>query len=115
MSFTSFECRRFDLVGDTANGGLAVKSDVVGSNGTSIGQLLGTNVQSQMLGVNSSFYTRIPFNVTDPAAFEQLKLRMKYDDAFVAYLNGQEVAQAEFQRHAGVEFDGRQLAPATKC
>lgn len=91
--FTTFNAAAFDLVGDTANGGLAVKSDVVGGNGTSIGQLVGTNLQTQMLSVNSTFYTRIPFNVSDPAAFDQLKLRMKYDDAFVAYLNGQEVAK----------------------
>ena len=38
----------------------------------------------------------MPFNVANPAAFDQLKLRMKYDDAFVAYLNGTEVARRNF-------------------
>ena len=35
---------------------------------------------------------RIPFDVTDPSVFEFLTLRMRYDDGFVAYLNGIEVA-----------------------
>jgi hypothetical protein len=91
-TFTSFSAA-FDLVGDTANGGLAVKSDLVGSSGTSINQLLGTNVQAQMQGINSDLYTRIAFNVNDPAALDQLMLRMRYDDGFVAYLNGTEVAR----------------------
>lgn len=41
---------------------------------------------------NATAYLRVPFNVADPDAFQKLKLRMKYDDGFVAYLNGQEVA-----------------------
>jgi fibronectin type 3 domain-containing protein len=55
--------------------------------------LVGTNIQSQMLGVNSSAYLRIPFTVSDPTAFSKLLLRVKYDDGFVAYLNGTEVAR----------------------
>jgi CotH kinase protein/Lamin Tail Domain/Chitobiase/beta-hexosaminidase C-terminal domain len=92
-TFTSWNGTNFRLVGDVANGGLAVVSDVVGSNGASINQLIGTNVKSQMLGVGSTFYTRISFNVADAAAIDQLTLRMKYDDAFVAYINGMEVAR----------------------
>ncbi|HEX2475794.1 MAG TPA: lamin tail domain-containing protein, partial [Lacipirellulaceae bacterium] len=88
-----WDAAAFDLVGDVANGGLAVTSDLVGSNGASISQLLGTNVQPQMAGVNSTFYTRIPFIIDSLANYDQLKLRMKYDDAFVAYLNGTEIAR----------------------
>ena len=90
---TTWSAEAFDLVGDTANGGLAVESDIIGSSGASISQLIGTNVFSQMSGVNSTFYTRIPFTVDTPADFDKLKLRVKYDDAFVAYLNGVEVAR----------------------
>lgn len=44
-----------------------------------------------MLDVNSSFYTRIPFRLDRPAdEYQQLELRMRYDDGFVAYLNGVE-------------------------
>ncbi|HEX2473854.1 MAG TPA: lamin tail domain-containing protein [Lacipirellulaceae bacterium] len=92
-TFTSWNATNFRLVGDVAGGGMAVVSDVVGTSGESINQLLGTNIKSQMFGVNSTFYTRITFNVSDPAGLDQLTLRMKYDDAFIAYINGMEVAR----------------------
>jgi len=57
---------------------------VLGSNG---------DMDAQMYGVNSSAYIRVPFAVSDPAYFDTLKLRVKYDDGFVAYLNGTEVAR----------------------
>lgn len=47
---------------------------------------------SLMLGHNASAYLRIPFTVADPNAFPVLRLRIKYDDGFVAYINGQFVA-----------------------
>jgi hypothetical protein len=45
-----------------------------------------------MLSNNASAYLRVPFNVANPNAFQSLKLRMRSDDGFVAYLNGQVVA-----------------------
>jgi hypothetical protein len=45
-----------------------------------------------MLSNNATAYIRIPFNVANPNVFENLKLRMRSDDGFVAYLNGQVVA-----------------------
>ncbi len=45
-----------------------------------------------MLSNNASAFTRIPFTVADPTAFQTLKLRMRYDDGFAAYINGQLVA-----------------------
>jgi hypothetical protein len=90
---TTWSAATFDLVGDIANGGLAVESDIIGSSGASISQLIGTNVFGQMSGASSTFYSRIPFLVDTPADFDKLKLRVKYDDAFVAYLNGVEVAR----------------------
>ncbi len=38
-----------------------------------------------------TLYFRRTFHVTDPASLAELTLRLDYDDAFVAYLNGQEV------------------------
>ncbi|NIW92254.1 MAG: hypothetical protein GWN20_04970, partial [Phycisphaerae bacterium] len=54
----------------------------------------GTDIQSEMLGVNSSLWTRSEFNLEegDPEIFDTLTLRMKYEDGFVAYLNEQEIA-----------------------
>jgi len=84
----------FDLVGDTANGGLAVESVVVsGGSGPSLSNYIQTDLEGQMLNVNSSAYLRLPFTVADPANYESLTLRMRYDDGFVAYLNGVEIAR----------------------
>jgi hypothetical protein len=49
-------------------------------------------VGTLMLSNNASAYIRVPFNVANPNAFQSLKLRMRSDDGFIAYLNGQVVA-----------------------
>ena len=83
----------FRLVGNTAGGGLAVKS--LPGTGTSgnFRPLIATDVQTNMLNKTRSAYVRLPFNVANPATFSSLRLKMKYDDGFVAYLNGVEVAR----------------------
>ncbi len=45
-----------------------------------------------MLSNNASAYVRVPFTVVSSNAFNALKLRLWYNDGFVAYLNGQPVA-----------------------
>lgn len=55
--------------------------------------LIGTDVNDAMRN-NNSVYLRIRFEVSDPAAFQRLQLRMKFDDGFVAFLNGTRVAAA---------------------
>ena len=52
--------------------------------------LIATDINSAMSG-KTSVYVRIPFNVTDPSAFDALQLGVKYDDGYVAFLNGQEI------------------------
>ena len=93
-SYTSWDSTHFRLVGDTGNGGLAVTAPVVSGGGSSLSYRpwINTDVQAQMAGVNASAYLRLPFYVTDPSV-ESLTLRMQYDDGFVAYLNGQEIAR----------------------
>jgi len=83
----------FRLVGDVAQGGLAVKSLPLSTGTTGLRALLATDLQSSMLSRASSAFLRLPFNLDDPAAFSTLTLRLKYDDGFVAYLNGAEVAR----------------------
>jgi len=56
--------------------------------------LIATDVQEEMKDVNASLWTRIEFTAGDPAVYETLTLRMKYDDGFVAYLNGTVAAAA---------------------
>jgi hypothetical protein len=52
-----------------------------------------TNVQSLMFGVSPSLQLRAAFNVASGQTFDALTLRMTYDDGFVAWLNGVEVAR----------------------
>jgi hypothetical protein len=55
--------------------------------------LVSTDVKSQMLDSNATAYIRVPFVINESDAFNTLKLRIKYDDGFVAYINGREVAR----------------------
>lgn len=56
------------------------------------------DVSSLMYGLNASCYVRIPFSLTTEglADLAGLVLKVRYDDAFVAYLNGVEVARDLF-------------------
>lgn len=58
------------------------------------GGFSGTNLSGQMEGVNASVWTRAEFYLEagERDIFEKLTLRMKYEDGFVAYLNGEKVA-----------------------
>ena len=54
---------------------------------------IATDVAPAMHLLNTGIYARIAFPVTDPTLLNVLLLRMRYDDGFVAYLNGVEVAR----------------------
>lgn len=54
----------------------------------------GGNLGNSLFSVNTSVYFRMPFTVTGASDLSDLTLRMKYDDGFVAYLNGIRVASA---------------------
>ena len=57
----------------------------------------GSNLQGSMLNTNASLWSRIKFDVDEnPNNFDMLTLRMKYEDGFVAYLNGNEVDRSNF-------------------
>ncbi len=56
-------------------------------------ELIRTDVEAEMYAVNSTVYLRLPFGVNDPRAFFALTLGVQYDDGYVAYINGQEVAR----------------------
>ncbi len=56
--------------------------------------LIGFDVQPKMKDFSASAYIRVPFNLPSvPALANSLRLRVHYDDGFVAYLNGAEVAR----------------------
>ena len=52
---------------------------------------IGLDLRSAMLNVNPSAYIRVPFSIADPNGFQGFTLSMRYDDGFVAYLNGSEL------------------------
>ncbi|MBN1507499.1 MAG: CotH kinase family protein, partial [Sedimentisphaerales bacterium] len=55
------------------------------------------DVGSQMYDIQSSCYVRIPFTFpNDIADVAGLTLRVRYDDGFIAYLNGIEIARRSF-------------------
>ncbi|MDB6152646.1 MAG: CotH protein [Chthoniobacteraceae bacterium] len=50
---------------------------------------IGTSVEAAMRNVNASIYARMPFSIADPATIQTVRFRVKYDDGFAAYINGQ--------------------------
>ena len=51
----------------------------------------GGDLMEAMRGVNASVYIRVPFNINDLSGLSNLILRMKWEDGFIAYLNGTEI------------------------
>ena len=60
--------------------------------GSGYRKLIGTDLKAQMFGVNATVYVRVPFDVSDGRPYQSLTLRVRYDDGFIAYLNGHAVA-----------------------
>ncbi len=83
---------QFRLIGDVANGGLRVDTSPSGSSNV-FGDLYETDLSEELYNTSTSLYGRIPVNIEDPSALDSLTLQMNYDDGFVAYINGQEVAR----------------------
>jgi hypothetical protein len=52
-----------------------------------------TNVEASLRNVGSSLYVRLPFAVNRVTPINRLTLRVRYDDGFIAYLDGVEVAR----------------------
>jgi len=79
---------------------------LTGVGGFSTGQSYNENtVLADMPGHYLSFYRRTRFTVSDPKSVKWLTLRIDYDDGFLAYLNGTEVARRGFAAGAAVSFD----------
>jgi uncharacterized repeat protein (TIGR01451 family) len=79
----------FKLVGGP--GGLTVSTTPIGSSAVSPD--VATNVQSLMKNINPSCYVRMPFTASDVNTLSALTLNMKYNDGFVAWLNGVEIVR----------------------
>ena len=80
------------IAGSGAPGGVGYE------RATGYGDLIGLDVNDLMYQINTSCYVRIPFTLAGIAIddLSELHLSLRYDDAYVAYLNGQEVGRGNF-------------------
>ncbi len=60
---------------------------------TGFGATLQTDVRTAMHNENASLWMRLAFEVDDPTVLDALNLRLKYNDGFVAYVNGHKIAE----------------------
>ena len=54
----------------------------------------GSDAKTAMRGLNATVHVRVPFEVENSALVTAMTLRMKYEDGFVAFINGKEIARA---------------------
>jgi hypothetical protein len=112
-SYSTFSSNIFRLLGDLATGiqvgegniwfssyfddaAWPLGSGAIGYEKASGYQgLISVDVAAEMHNRNATCYIRIPFTA-DNAEYGNLRLRVRYDDGFIAYLNGAEVARRNF-------------------
>jgi hypothetical protein len=94
-SIDEFRIYNYALTANQILGNFGAGANVINTNppGAVEAPPIGTDLQSAMQGVNASAFVRTTFDVPDPLALSTLALAMRYDDGFVAYLNGVEVAR----------------------
>ncbi len=83
-------------VWDTALTGAQIGALATGASPLEVRRLtplITTDTGAAMRNVNASAWLRVPFTVTGAAEVDLLTLRLRYDDGFVAWLNGTEVAR----------------------
>ncbi len=69
-----------------------VGSGVGYDNNSDFLDFIDLDVKTEMYQKQTSVYIRLPFLIEDPQQFEYLRLKIRYDDGFAAYLNGVKVA-----------------------
>lgn len=69
--------------------------EVMGGTVSNLDTAIQTDLEAAMRGINASVLVRIPFGISadEMPAIDRLTLRMRYNDGFVAYLNGVEIAR----------------------
>ena len=82
----------------------------LGTNGpaTAFADLIGTDVAADMYGRGTSACVRVPFSVEAAQPLDRLALHVHYDDGFVAFLNGVEVARS--QAPETLAYDSKAMA-----
>jgi hypothetical protein len=89
---------RIERIGPDRNGEMVLSLAEVevfeGSRG--VGPFIGTDVATTVHGTTASILVRVPFRVdglADGVTFDRLVLRARYDDGFVAWIDGVEFAR----------------------
>jgi VCBS repeat-containing protein len=79
---------------DSAWGGTSGAPNGVGyDRGEGYDALLGVDVEASMHGISPTLFVRAAFDVDDPAVVDRLLLNLRYDDGYIVWLNGTEVAR----------------------
>ncbi len=68
------------------------------------------DARNQMFFGNPSAYLRIPFDIPDPGFIDTLTLGMRFDDGFIAYLNGTRIAAANAPGEDSIAFNSTATA-----
>jgi hypothetical protein len=71
--------------------------------------LIDLNIQDEMHQVNSSCLMRIPFTLHENQ-WESLTLNARYDDGFIAYLNGTEILRVNHHSRGAIRWNSRAIA-----
>ena len=74
-----------------------------------------TTAQMPSSTTRTSAYVRVPFTVTDKDQLTSLSLDLRYDDGFIAYLNGREIVRRFFQEDDArpqPQWDSRERQPS---
>ena len=75
----------------------------------------GGDVENVTYDINSTVYVRIPFNLDSINGISGLKFRMKYDDGFIAYLNGVEIASGNKPQNPAWNSNASEDHPDQLC
>jgi hypothetical protein len=80
-------------------------------NQTTYDPFIGSDLQTAMYRTHATAYLRLPFNVDNPFLIVSLKLEVRYDDGFAAWLNGVPVARDNVPEGA---LSWNSLAPSSR-
>ena len=104
----------FDAAG-WSNGLTGIGFDT--TEGSALDPLIATDVEQAMFGGSVKrkvLFVRVPFVITDLAQVQNPFLSMRYDDGFVAYLNGKEVVRKGVAKGNGKGAQSVKSHDATK-
>ncbi|MFT5524696.1 MAG: hypothetical protein ACI9HK_002658, partial [Pirellulaceae bacterium] len=77
--------------------------------------LINTDIEQAMQDANSSAYVRASFNYQGGFDLHSMTLSLNYDDGFVAYLNGTEVARRNAPASVTFNSNASQVQPKTQA